>query len=165
MTETDWEKDMFGDESLFHRVLCLIKTWLHTWQEREREADLWLNLPNVLTIQKCLHSEQIPLWLSFTPVQLIGLILASVSLKAWCICPTETPKGRKDNTSKPAAQLLADFKEILGDCAPPRCLFPCHSEGYTCHSDHSFVYVVGFSSFKAVWCPVVRPSPLDHRHV
>lgn len=62
--------------------------------------------------------------LSFPTVQLIGLILASVSLKAECICPTATPKGRKGNTAKPAAQLLADFKEILGDCVALRCLSP-----------------------------------------
>lgn len=58
------------------------------------------------------------------PIQLMGLILASVSLKAECICPVATPKGRKGNTSKPAAQLQADFKEILGDCAPLRCPSP-----------------------------------------
>lgn len=60
--------------------------------------------------------------LSITPIQLIGLILASVLLKAECICPTAKPKGRKDNTSKPVAQLLADFKEILWAYVLLRCL-------------------------------------------
>ncbi len=121
---------MLGGERLFQQIFCLIKIWLHKQRERERkrkrEAHLWLN-------HKCFnnpifpHSDLIPLnqrWLSFIAVQLIGLILASVSLKAECICPTATPKGRKDNTSKPAAQLLADFKEILGDYVPLRCLSP-----------------------------------------
>lgn len=70
------------------------------------------------------QSEWIPPWLSFTPVQLIGLILASVPLKAWCICPPAAPKGRKHNTSKPDARLLANFKEILGECVALWCLSP-----------------------------------------
>lgn len=128
MTETEGprktEKKMFGGERLFQQMFRLIKIWLH--KQQEREADLWLN-HKCFNNPKFPHSDQIPLnqqWLSFTPVQLIGLILASVSLKAECICPTATPKGRKDNTSKPAAQLLADFKEILWDYVPLRCLSP-----------------------------------------
>lgn len=70
------------------------------------------------------QSEWIPPWLSFTAVQLIGLIPASVPLKAWCICPPAAPKGRKHNTSNPDARLLADFKEILGECVALRCLSP-----------------------------------------
>lgn len=34
------------------------------------------------------------------------------------------PKGRKGNTSKPVAQLLADFKEILRDHVLLWCLSP-----------------------------------------
>lgn len=70
------------------------------------------------------QSEWIPPWLSFTAVQLIGLILPSVPLKARCICPPAAPKGRKHNTSKPDARLLANFKEILGECVALWCLSP-----------------------------------------
>lgn len=62
------------------------------------------------------RSEWIPPRLSFTAVQLIGLILASVPLKAWCICPPAAPEGRKHNTSPADAAMLANFKEILGEC-------------------------------------------------
>lgn len=55
-------------------------------------------------------------------------------------------------------------RDSQGVCASPVSV-PCHSKGYTCHGDRGFVYVVGFSSFKAFWCPVVRPSPLDRKHV
>lgn len=57
-------------------------------------------------------------------VQLIALILASVLLKAPSTCPAAKPQGRKANTSKPATQLLADFKETLRRSVPLRCLSP-----------------------------------------
>lgn len=98
--------------------------------DSKRKTDLWFNAFTIWPIQFT-HSDRIPLnqqRLSSPPVQLIGLILASVSLKAECICPTATPKGRKGNTSKPAAQLLADFKEIFRDYVPLRCLSPVRAK-------------------------------------
>lgn len=95
--------------------------------KREREADLRLqSCPlNVLTIQHFHIQDRIPLQLSFTPAQLIGLILASVSLKAECICPEATPKGRKDNTSKnrrhnrePTSKRFSGPERLSGVCPP-----------------------------------------------
>lgn len=116
-------REMFGGECL---TFCLIDTWLHK-QQREREADLRLqSCPlNVLTIQHFHIQDRIPLQLSFTPAQLIGLILASVSLKAECICPKATPKGRKDNTSKnrrhnwePTSKRFSGPERLSGVCPP-----------------------------------------------
>lgn len=124
----DWDREKCRKRDVWWRMSCptnfVANQDLIAQTAREKQT------PGLIIPTKCFnnpkfpHSDRIPLWLSFTPVQLIGLILASVSLKAECICPTATPKGRKDNTSKPAAQLLADFKEILRDYVPLRCLSP-----------------------------------------
>lgn len=115
MTETGREKDVFAAAVLAEFLLM----WL--WRERRRPPrPLKMFSDNT----KFPQSEWIPPRLSFTPVQLIGLILASVPLKAWCICPPAAPKGRKHNTSKPDARLLANFKEILGECVALWCLSP-----------------------------------------
>lgn len=60
-----------------------------------------------------------------------------------------------------AGQLQRDSRGVCGSLVS----VPCHSEGYTCHRDRRCVYGGRFSSSKAVCCPVVRPSPLDHKHV
>lgn len=101
--------------------LCLIETWLQRGRSRHTPPP---STQMFSDNSKFPQSEWIPPWLSFTPVQLIGLILASVPLKARCICPPAAPKGRKHNTSKPDARLLADFKEILGECVALWCLSP-----------------------------------------
>lgn len=79
--------------------------------------------------------------------------------------PAETPEDRKHNTSKAAAQLLADFKEILGDCAPLRCLSPVTAKVTRVTVTALLLMLLDFPLFKAVWCPVVHPSPPDHKHV
>lgn len=58
-------------------------------------------------------------------------------------------------------RLQRDSRGVCGSLVP----VPCHGEGYTCHRDRGCVYGAGFTSSKAVCCPVVRPSPLDHKHV
>lgn len=60
-----------------------------------------------------------------------------------------------------AGQLQRDSRGVCGSLVS----VPCHSEGYTCHGDRSSVYGVGFTASKAVCCPVVRPSPLDHKNI
>lgn len=79
--------------------------------------------------------------------------------------PAETPGDRKHNTSRAAAQLLADFKEILGDCAPLRCLSPVAAKVTRVTVTAPLLMLLDFPLFKAVWCPVVHPSPLDHKRV
>lgn len=105
------EKKMVG-------AVCCVEMWLQRRRRRSRPP------PPFSDNTKFPQSEWIPPWLSFTAVQLIGLILASVPLKAWCICPPAAPKGRKHNTSTADAPMLASFKEILGECVALWCVSP-----------------------------------------
>lgn len=113
-TETGREKEVFG--AVFFAAVLLNRDV--TTKRKKQTPQLFSDNT------KFPQSEWIPPCLSFTAVQLIGLILASVPLKAWCICPPAAPKGRKHNTSKPDARLLANFKEILGECVALWCLSP-----------------------------------------
>lgn len=116
MTETGGEKDVFGAAEFLFNVTTKRKKQTPPPPPPQKEM--------FSDNTKFPQSEWIPPRLSFTAVQLIGLILASVPLKAWCICPPAAPKGRKHNTSKPDARLLANFKEILGECVALWCLSP-----------------------------------------
>lgn len=84
---------------------------------------------------------------------------SSVHLPSGCTRGQETQYFQTRCTI--AGQLQRDSRGVCGSLVS----VPCHSEGYTCHRDRSSVYGVGFTSSKAACCPVVRPSPLDHKHV
>lgn len=109
------EKKMLG-------AVCCVEMWLQRRRSRRRSNPP--PPPPFFDNTKFPQSEWIPPWLSFTAVQLIGLILASVPLKAWCICPPAAPEGRKHNTSTADAPMLAGFKEILGECVALWCVSP-----------------------------------------
>lgn len=159
-TNTEAEKDMFGWECPFHQVFSLIKTRLHT-HTRTPALISRTSRPSKISASRADSS-------------LIVFQSCSANRPNPGECFTKSPGAcalqkhpRTGNTilpkqlhnCSPTSKRFSGIVRLYGVCPPsqrrlrvsrwPHCLWCCWI----------------FLFFKAVWCPVVHPSPLDHRRV
>lgn len=157
MTETGGEKDVFGAAEFLFNVTTKRKKQTPPTLQPPKKNVFWqykistIRVDSTPIVFHCCSANR-P-----NPGKCSAKSL--VHLPSGCTQGQETQYFQTRCTT--AGQLQRDSRGVCGSLVS----VPCHSEGYTCHGDRSSVYGVGFTASKAVCCPVVRPSPLDHKNI